>query len=96
MEPSTVEFFDWNIAVLGKRQFSIGKLIYVTLFAATLLASYMAGFPYGFIYTGAFIVVCSIYVVWQITRPLPGLPEQTILDEWDAENDSMDSKTSQR
>lgn len=67
---------------LGKRQFSIGKLIYITLFVATLVAMSQAPVPWAFVYPAAFVFIISIYVIWIVTRPLPDI-EDSILDEWD-------------
>jgi hypothetical protein len=71
--------------VLKSNQFSIGKLIYITLFVATIIASLQAGYPYGFIYTFGFIIVAGSYVAWSITRESPE-PVETILNEWDTED----------
>ena len=77
--------------MLGKRQFSIGKLAYITMFVATLVTCVQVGYPYGFIYPGAFIVLVTIYVVWKISRPIQDLPDETILEEWAGDDTSTRS-----
>ena len=70
--------------MLSKNQFSIGRMVYNTAFVATLVACVKTGYPYGFIYPAAFVVIVGCYVVWQISRPNLELPKESILDEWDA------------
>jgi len=73
--------------MLSKNQFSIGRMVYNTAFVATLVACVITGYPYGFIYPAAFVVIVGCYAVWQISRPDLELPKESILDEWDAGKD---------
>ena len=60
-------------------------MVYNTAFVATLVACVKTGYPYGFIYPAAFVVIVGCYGVWQISRPPDlELPKESILDEWDA------------
>ena len=81
--------------MLSKNQFSIGRMVYNTAFVATLVACVKTGYPYGFIYPAAFVVIVGCYGVWQISRPDLELPKESILDEWDAgENTSKAGRES--
>ena len=68
----------------SKRTTSVGKLLYITFFVATLTAMSLTPVPYGFIYPIAFIVICGAYVIWKVNQEEPE-PEESIIDEWERE-----------
>ncbi|MFK7766741.1 MAG: hypothetical protein AB8B55_05930 [Mariniblastus sp.] len=67
---------------LKKLQFSIGKIFYITAFIATLVASQLAPFPYGFIYIVGFVFAVSSYIGWLFYR-LDSEMKQTPVEPWD-------------
>ncbi len=67
-----------------EKQFSIGKLIYITAFVATIVATLLSKYPYGFIYPIGFVLITSAYIIWSITRPLADVAE-SIVYEWEME-----------
>ncbi len=74
----------------NRKQTSIGKLIYITFFAATIIATLQSPVPYAFIYPAIFVVIMATYVIWSITRP-DSEPRETIIDEWEQEeSDKLD------
>ena len=56
----------------------------MTAFVATIVASLLSKYPYGFIYPIGFVLITSAYVIWFVTKTMPDVAD-SIVHEWEME-----------